>query len=235
MNEQPRRRFHDLLEALQIGVLELAGASEAFIQRATDALLSRNGELAAALAAEDAVIDHLELEVDERALELLALQQPIAKDLRQVMAALKIANDLERVGDHAVKICHATASLASYPPLPELPELAEMVHAARRMLADALRAYTSRDPLLAREVRARDDRVDELRNVIHRILVSRMLEDSRRVNPALSLFVVIQSVERVADLATNIAEETVFLVEGTVIRHGPETPVREPVASRSAD
>jgi phosphate transport system protein len=104
-----------------------------------------------------------------------------------------------------------------------------MIHAARRMLADALRAYTSRDPRLAREVRARDDRVDELRNVIHRILVRRMLEDSRRVNPALELFLVIQSVERVADLATNIAEETVFLVEGTVIRHGPETLAAEPV------
>jgi phosphate transport system protein len=185
--------------------------------------------LAAALEEEDAEIDHLELEVDERALELLALQQPIARDLRQVMAALKIANDLERVGDHAVKICHATAALSRHPPLPELPELAEMIHAARRMLADALRAYTSRDPRLAREVRARDDRVDELRNVIHRILVRRMLEDSRRVNPALELFLVIQSVERVADLATNIAEETVFLVEGTVIRHGPETLAAEPV------
>jgi phosphate transport system protein len=229
MIEQPRRRFHDLLEALQMGVLELAGASEAFIQKWTDALLSRDGELAAAREEVDAEIDHLELEVDERALELLALQQPIARDLRQVMAALKIANDLERVGDHAVKICHATAALSRHPPLPELPELAEMIHAARRMLADALRAYTSRDPRLAREVRARDDRVDELRNVIHRILVRRMLEDSRRVNPALELFLVIQSVERVADLATNIAEETVFLVEGTVIRHGPETLAAEPV------
>jgi len=233
MNEQPRRRFHDLLEALQIGVLELAGASEAFIQKATDALLARDGERAASMTEEDAVVDHLELEVDERALELLALQQPIARDLRQVMAALKIANDLERVGDHAVKICHATATLAKYPPLPEMPELAEMVHAARRMLADALRAYTGRDPQLAREVRARDDKVDDLRNVIHRILVSRMLEDSRRVNPALELFLVIQSVERVADLATNIAEETVFLVEGTVIRHGPESLVTEAVTSGS--
>jgi phosphate transport system protein len=101
------------------------------------------------------------------------------------------------------------------------------------MLADALRAYTSRDPRLAREVRARDDKVDNLRNIIHRILVSRMLEDSRRVNPALELFIVIQSVERVADLATNIAEETVFLVEGTVIRHGPETPIDVPVPSES--
>jgi phosphate transport system protein len=115
MIEQPRRRFHDLLEALQMGVLELAGASEAFIQKSTDALLSRDGELAAALEEEDAEIDHLELEVDERALELLALQQPIARDLRQVMAALKIANDLERVGDHAVKICHATAALSRHP------------------------------------------------------------------------------------------------------------------------
>ena len=233
MTEQPRRRFHELLDTLQSGIVELAGAAEAFYQNASAALLARDGERAATLSDEDEMIDRMEVEVDEMALELLALQQPIARDLRQVMAALKIANDLERVGDHAVNICRATANLSKHPPLPNLPELEEMIEASRRMLADALRAFTVRDPRLARDVRTRDDRVDHLRTVAQRIIVDRILEDRDRVNAALELFLAIQSIERVADLATNIAEETVFLVEGTVIRHVPEPPAREGAGAES--
>jgi phosphate transport system protein len=222
MPEQTRRRFHDLLEALQARLMEMAGAAEELVGRATDALLTRDGALAAEVRRGDERIDQLELQVDEQALELLALQQPMARDLRQITATLKIANDLERVGDHAVKIGHATRTLVGLPPVAELPQLREMVVMVRRMLSDALRAYTTRDPRLAREVRARDDRVDELRDALHRILVSYMLEDPRRITPALELIHISESLERIADLATNLSEETVFLVEGTVIRHEPE-------------
>jgi len=222
MPERFRRRFHELLEELQGKLLEMAGASEELVRLATEAVLARDAELARQVKEGDARIDRLELEVDERALELLALQQPMAKDLRQITATLKIANDLERVGDHAVKMAYATRTLAEAPPVPEIPQLREMIHITRRMLADALHAYTANDPQLAREVRARDDRVDELRDALHRILVSHMLEDPRRIGAALELIHVAESLERVADLATNLAEETVFLVEGTVIRHEPE-------------
>jgi phosphate transport system protein len=226
MPEQPRRRFHELLELLQVRLLEMAGAAEDLFRRATDALLTRDRVLAEAVRLEDERVDQLELEVDERAIELLALQQPMARDLRQITAALKIANDIERVGDHAVKIANATRALCRLPPLADLPELAEMVHMTRAMLADSLRAYTDRDPQLAREIRVRDDEVDAMRTTLHRILVGRMIEEPDRITPALELLLAVQSLERVADLATNLAEETVFLVEGTVIRH--EAPTESP-------
>ena len=199
----------------------MAGEAETRVRLAVEALERRDrGELER-IDQGDGVVDALELQVDEAALELLALEQPMARDLRQVVATLKIANDLERVGDHAAKIAGAGLRLLDAPAVPALPEVAEMGLLASEMLADALRAWTTRDPAAARHVRARDDRLDALRASTHRLLVSHMLEDPRRITPALELIRVAQSLERVGDLATNIAEETVFLVEGEVIRHHP--------------
>lgn len=223
MPEAARRQFHERLDGLQAKLMEMAGEAEALLEQATDALLRRDAEAARKVSPLDRVIDRLELEVDEEALELLALQQPLARDLRQIAATLKISNDLERVGDHAVKISKAARTLGGHPPHPDLPLLQEMVLVTQQMLADSLRAYTTRDPRLARQIRVRDDQVDRLRDSLHRLLVSYMLEDPRRITPALELILITQSLERVADLATNIAEETVFLVEGTVIRHEPES------------
>jgi phosphate transport system protein len=217
-----RRHFHELLDDLQARLLEMAGAAEVQLGQAMEALLARDRARLEAARDGDTQVDAMELEVDEAALELLALQQPMAKDLRQIVATLKIANDLERVGDHAVKIAGAGLRMLEAPAFPELPEIVEMWGHSRSMLADALRACTTRDPELARAVRARDHRVDALRSTVHRILVSHMLEDPRRITASLELLLVSQSLERVADLSTNIAEETVFLVEGQVIRHLPE-------------
>ncbi len=222
MFERPQRHFHDLLDSLQARLLAMAGEVESLLDRAIDALERRDTDAARKVRAGDRLVDELELEVDERALELLALQQPLARDLRQIFATLKIANDLERVGDHAVKIANATRALASHPPIPELPQFAEMTLLSRKMLSDSLRAYTTRDARLAREVRLRDDEVDRLRDAAHRILAEHMLSEPGRIPAALEHILISQSLERVADLATNIAEETVFLVEGTVIRHSPE-------------
>lgn len=224
MTEASKRRFHDLLDALQSRLLEMAGEAESLLHRATRALLERDGDALEAIRRGDSVVDRLELEVDERALELLALQQPFARDLRQIVATLKISNDLERVADHAVKISNATRRVVEHPPIPDLLQLTEMIRLAEGMLADALKAYTTRDPRLSREIRVRDDQVDDLRTALHRTLFTHMLENPRRITPALELIHVSQSLERVADLATNIAEETVFLVEGTVIRHHAEEP-----------
>lgn len=228
MPHSPKRRFHDLLDTLQARLLEMAGEAEDLLRRAAWAVVNRDPDSLAAIREGDARVDELELEVDERALELLALQQPLAKDLRQIVATLKISNDLERVGDHAVKVANAGRQVLSYPPIPDLPQVEEMVRLSMEMLSDALRAYTTRDAAMAREVRARDDAVDDLRTAIHRILVSHMLEDPRRITPALELIHISQSLERVADLATNISEEIVFLVEGQVIRHLPEAEVPSP-------
>jgi phosphate transport system protein len=219
MPTAPKRHFHDLLDLLQSRLLQMAGEAEALLADAVEALLTRDRAALEEVRKGDARVDALELEVDERALELLALQQPMAKDLRQIVATLKISNDLERVGDHAVKIAWAGTRILELPAVPALPQIEEMARLSRAMLSDALRGFTTRDTALSLEVRRRDDGVDALRTTAHRILVSHMLEDPRRITAAMELLVVAQSLERVADLATNIAEETVFLVEGRVVRH----------------
>lgn len=222
-NPPPKRHFHDLLDLLQARLLEMAGEAESLLARVAEALLQRDGSDLAAIRSDDARVDALELEVDERALELLALQQPMAKDLRQIVATLKIANDLERVADHAVKISWAVERILTTPPLPNLPEVEEMFRLSRALLSDALRANTARDTVAARGVRIRDEEVNRLRNALHRLLVARMVSGESPVECATAYHSVAQSLERIADLATNIAEETIFLVEGRVVRHQPES------------
>jgi phosphate transport system protein len=222
MATPPKRHFHELLDLLQARLLEMAGEAEAQIGRVADAFFRRDGGGLSSIRDRDALVDALELEVDERALELLALQQPMAKDLRQIVATLKIANDLERVADHAVKMSWALERILASPSIPNLPEIEEMFRLSRGLLSDALRAFTVRDTTLARAVRVRDEEVNRLRNAVHRSLVSRMISGESPVEWAVSVQAVAQSLERVADLSTNIAEETVFLVEGRVVRHQPE-------------
>jgi len=227
MPNRPLRHFHALLELLHARLLEMAGEAEKLLHRATQGVLLRDPALLEPIEAGDARVDALELDVDERALELLALQQPMAKDLRQIVATLKISNDLERVGDHAVRIARSGLEVLRHSPIPDLPQLEEMVRMSQGMLSDALGAYSLRDTVVARELRIRDRAVDQLRSNVQRLLVAHMLEDPRRITPALELIRISQSLERVADLSTNIAEEIVFQVEGQVIRHLPEPPLMD--------
>ncbi len=225
MNREPqktRRYFHEQLDVLQGRLLEMAGIVEHLVARAVSAVLERNAGAAASIVAEDSRVDELEIEVDERVVELLALHQPMASDLRQIIATNKVANDLERVGDHAVNIANAARRLTDTFPLPELRELPEMAQITREMLSDALAAYVSRNPGTARMVCVTDDKVDSLRRSLFRILVTHMLEDPKRIGGALELLLISQNLERIADLSTNIAEDVVFLVEGRTIKHGAE-------------
>ncbi|MCG6988129.1 MAG: phosphate signaling complex protein PhoU [Gemmatimonadetes bacterium] len=220
--QKPRRHFHDELDTLQKRLVEMAGVVESLVGRAVTAVLTRDPSSAADIIAEDNRVDELEVEVDERVVELLALHQPMASDLRQIITSNKVANDLERVGDHAVNIAKAARRLADTQPLPELRELTEMAQITREMLADALAAYVTRNAGTARMVCITDDRVDDLRRSLFRILVTHMLEDPKRIGGALELLLVSQNLERVADLSTNISEDVVFLVEGRTIKHGAE-------------
>ncbi len=221
MTEQKRRRhFHDELDMLEKRLVEMAGIVESLVDRSTRAVLARTPGPAAEIIAEDSRVDELEIEIDERVVELLALHQPMASDLRQIITSNKVANDLERVGDHAVNIAKAARRLAETQPLPELRELSEMVQITREMLADALASYVTRNPGTARMVCITDDKVDDLHRSLFRILVTHMLEDPKRIGGALELLLVSQNLERVADLSTNIAEDVVFLVEGRTIKHG---------------
>jgi len=222
MEQKSRRHFHDELDTLQERLMEMAGIVERLVARAAHAVLDRDPGAAEAVIAEDARVDDLEIEIDARVMELLALHQPMAGDLRRIISANKAGNDLERVGDHAVNMAKAARRLADTHPLPELRELREMVEITREMLSDALAAYVSRDGGMARVVCATDDKVDNLRRSLFRILFTHMLEDPKRIGGALELLLVSQNLERVADLSTNIAEDVVFLVEGRTIKHGAE-------------
>ena len=216
------RHFHDQLSELKAKLLTMSAEAQDALGKALDALLRRDSDLAAQVIAGDHAIDALELKIEELVIDLFATQQPMARDLRLLMAAMKIANDLERVGDHAVNIAQSTERLAAARLVPPEPELLEMARQARAMLSGALAAFVKGDSKLGREICRRDDLVDALHHSVFRILLTHMMEDPHVIGAAMELFLVSRNLERVADLATNIAEDVVFLVEGKTIKHHAE-------------
>jgi len=226
MNVQPHanpggpRRFHQELDQLKARLLEMSGHAEAMVQMAVEAYTEQNPEKAQQVVDRDHRVDALELRVDQDVHELLATQQPMASDLRLLTMAMQIANDLERVGDHAVNIARAVQHMVGMPPFGRTPEVVEMGELAVEMLSDALKAFVHRDAPLAREICLRDDRVDHLYTSMFRILLTHMMEDPRRIGPSMSLLLISKNLERIADLATNISEDVVFMVEGVNIKHG---------------
>ena len=224
MNAQAtsHRHFHDELSELKVALLNMSGEAQAALASAVDAVLQRDGDKARDVIAGDREIDHLELEVEETVIRLLATQQPMARDLRFLTAAMKISNDLERVGDHAVNIAQSAERLLVARPIVPEPELLEMARQARTMLADALDAFVRGDAQAGRAICRRDDGVDALHQSMFRILLTHMMEDPHIIGAAMDLFLVSRNLERVADLATNIAEDVVFLVEGKSIKHHAE-------------
>jgi phosphate transport system protein len=216
------RHFHDELSDLKAKLLTMSGEAQDALETAVTALLERDNAKAGKVIAGDNTINDLELEIEETVVELLATQQPMARDLRLLMAALKISNDLERVGDHAVNIAQSVERLVSYGPIMPEPELLEMARQARTMLGDALEAFVRGDAAAGRGICRRDDQVDALHRSVFRILLTHMAEDPHVIGAALELLLVSRNLERVADLATNIAEDVVFLVEGKSIKHHAE-------------
>jgi phosphate transport system protein len=227
--EVPFRHFHDQLSALNGRLLAMSEKAEALVELSVDALLSKDEGKAEAVIAADRELDRMELELEGAALELLALQQPMARDLRFIVSAIKVTSDLERVGDHAVNIAQAALRLISQrTSITPDPEIEDMARRARSMLSDAINAFLRADGALGRDVCARDDQVDALHESVFRILLTHMMADPRTINPSLEFLLVSRNLERVADLATNIGEDAVFLAEGKNIKHGGgvPTPVR---------
>ncbi|HXV86284.1 MAG TPA: phosphate signaling complex protein PhoU [Gemmatimonadales bacterium] len=216
---EPKRHFHEELARLKQRLLDMSSLAEDGLARAVRAMLNRDEQAAEGVIAADHQIDALEIELDDTVTNLLALHQPMARDLRLVLSALKIADDLERVGDHAVNIAQAARRLVAYRVIAPEPEVVEMARLAREMLASALDAFVRGDSKLGREVCARDDEVDRLNQSLFRILITHMAEDPHVIGAAMQVFLVGRNLERVADLATNIAENVVFLVEGKSIKH----------------
>jgi phosphate transport system protein len=217
------RHFHDQLADLKQRLLDMSDLAASLLDMSVDALLARDGSIAEAVIAGDRAVDALEIEIEDKAVGLLALQQPMARDLRFVIGAIKVSNDLERVGDHAVNIAQSVARLTAVSTVvPPDPQIAEMSRRARRMLHDSITAFIRADGGLGREVCRADDIVDALHNSVFRVLVTHMMEDARTITPSLELFLVSRNLERVADLATNIGEDAVFLAEGKQIKHRAE-------------
>ncbi|GJM21327.1 MAG: phosphate transport system regulatory protein PhoU [Planctomycetota bacterium] len=214
------RHLHRDLTKLNDHILALGGRVEEALARASRALVERKADLARKVIADDAMIDELELTIDEECLKLLALHQPVAGDLRFITSAMKINNDLERIGDLAVNLAERAVDLSSHEPLNLPLAFEDMTTTARWMLRDSLDALVRQDPDLARRVCAKDDEVDELNRRHFDILMDRMRRDPEVLDAALDYLTASLHLERVADLATNIAEDVVFMVEAVVMRHG---------------
>ena len=221
------RHFHDQLATLKQRLLDMSERAESLVDLSVDALLTRDEGKADAVITADRELDAMEIEVEQLAIALLALQQPMARDLRFIIGAIKVSSDLERVGDHAVNIAQCTQRLIAYRgDITPDPEIEDMARRARRMLGDAIDAFIRADGALGREVCASDDQVDALHDSVFRILLTHMMADAHTITPALQLLLVGRNLERVADLATNIGEDAVFLAEGKQIKHQYEQQER---------
>jgi phosphate transport system protein len=208
------------IERLKKQLLSLCALVEDQVQLAVRALLVRDPDMARGVEQRDIEIDHREVEVEEELLKTLALHQPVASDLRLIVAALKINNDLERIGDLAVNIARKAATFASQPPMDIPFDLAGMWEKTQLMLRDSLDALVNLNPGLANDVCARDNEVDHLKREIRHKAESMMERDPSKVVPLLTLLAVSRNLERIADHATNIAEDVIYMAEGRIIRHG---------------
>ncbi|MEP6832420.1 MAG: phosphate signaling complex protein PhoU [Gemmatimonas sp.] len=214
------RHFHDELAVLKQRLLAMSERAESLVELSIEALYERDANKAQAVIDADRDLDTLEVEAEDLAISLLALQQPMARDLRFLIGAIKVSSDIERIGDHAVNIAQGAIKLVEAgAPIPSVPSLAEMARSARIMLRDALDAFIRADGTLGRAVKKADVQVDALHDGVFRDLLTHMIGDPKTIAPSLELLLVSRNLERVADLATNIGEDAVYLAEGKQIRH----------------
>lgn len=215
-----RTHFEQQLDELTGRLVAMSRMIEGMIETSLEAVQEKDAAKAEAVVLADREIDATEVEIEEACVELLALQQPMASDLRRLIAILKINNDLERIGDHAVNIAETAQRLAAVGEDWSLPiELSEACAIAQGMLRDVLDAFVQHDVDKARSVLERDDRVDQLHEAHLRSAITMMMESPARTGMGLSFILIGRNIERVADLATNIGEDVVYLVEGKTIRH----------------
>jgi len=200
-------------------LVRMASLAETAIGLSVKALVSRNAEMARQVIASDDHINMLEIEIDELCLRAMALYQPEAKDLRLLAMALKINNDLERMGDQAVNIAERTLELLKEPLLKPLIDIPRMAEVAQRMVKDSLDAFVQQDVTKAKTVCESDDEVDQYDDQMFRELLTYMMEDPKAITRAVNLILVSRHLERIADHATNIAEDVIYLVEGKNIKH----------------
>jgi phosphate transport system protein len=217
--ERVVRHFQEELEQLNTRLLEMGGSAEENVRLAIQGLADRNQQLVDRVLLGDEPINKLHIEIDNRCFTLLALFQPMAADLRTIVAAVKINTDLERVGDLAVNIAEAARRYSMHSPVKKLIDIPRMATIAQTMLRDALDAFVRRDLDLAQHVLNEDDRLDSLKTQVFRELLTYMLQDPSTIEPALDLILVSRHLERIGDHATNIAEDVIFIVSARDVRH----------------
>jgi phosphate transport system protein len=217
-----QRHFAVELEHLKHRLLMMGGLAEERVRHAVKGLVERDASELATVITGDDEINKFHLEVDDRCFKLLALQQPMAGDLRSIVAAVKINSDLERVGDLAVNIAEAGQRCLAHPPVKRLVDIPHMATHAQSMLRDALDAFVSGDVSVAQRVLDRDDLLDDLKNQVFRELLTYMIADPKTVEPGIDLILIARHLERVGDHATNIAEDVIFIVNARDVRHHVE-------------
>jgi phosphate transport system protein len=213
------RPFDEELKDLKEKLLEMASRAEEQIGLAVRSLKDREQAMACEVLDKEAAINRMDIEIDEMTMRMLALRQPMAADLRFITVAMKISSDLERIGDLAVNIAERTLEILKYPQLKPLIDIPRMAEMAQAMVRDALNAFISGDADLARNVCQRDDEVDQLNHQIFRELLTYMMEDPETITRAVDLILVGRHLERIADHATNIGEDVIYMVKGRTIKH----------------
>ena len=213
------RNYQEELEQLRARLLVMGGLAEERVRAAMQIIVVRDQALVEGVLKGDEPINELHKEIDNRCFRLLALRQPMASDLRSILAAVKINTDLERVGDLAVNIAEAGRRYLQHPPVKPLIDIPRMADLAQSMLRDALDAYVRQDTALAQAVLAQDDTLDGLKDQVFRELLTYMLQSPQTVEPSLDLILIARHLERIGDHATNVAEDVIFLVSARDVRH----------------
>jgi len=227
------RRFHEELANLKRDLVDMASLAREMVSNAVQALRERDPNLIKKVMEQEEEINRRQMELDDRCFTLAALHQPTASDLRLIIAVIKILSELERIGDTAVNVAEAAEELIQQPPLKPLIDIPRMADIAQMMVHDSLRALVDGDIALANSVLERDDQVDELRDQVAHELVVFMLNDPRTISRALQLLLVSRFLERIADHATNIAEDVIFIVKGADVRHRAAVTLGEGEGAKS--
>ncbi len=213
------RHFEHDLEQLKERLLQMAGLAEHAVHQAVQSVFQKSEALATRVLEEEPAINELQIEIDDRAMQLVALQAPMAVDLRFIFSASRINSDLERIGDQAVNIAQSALRILRHPQVKPYVDLPRMSELAEGMVRDSLNSLVRGDAELAKSVLTRDDEVDHLRDQIFRELLTYMMENSAVVFPAFELILITKNLERIGDHATNIAEDVIYMVVGRDVRH----------------
>jgi len=218
-----QRLFDEDLGELKKRLIKMAATVESMIDRAISELVSRDEQVAEKVPQYEMEVNRLQIEIDEMVMTLVATHQPVAGDLRFLLAATKINSDLERIGDLVVNITENAPTIVKQPELKKLIDIPRMADIARQMVRDSLHAFVKGDVLTAQKVIATDDQVDALKEQIIRELLTYMLADPKAIERSLALILIARHLERIADHATNIAEDVIYVIQGRDVRH-PTTP-----------